>query len=105
MFFDFLDDVFLLDLSLEATQSIFNRFTVLNPNFRHSVHPQSGCDRFLIITYFDGYGDVSLMFRAGGEAILSRKRHPDLHSLLRNETGSRNRLPFILPILKDEPFL
>ena len=62
VFFDFLNDVFLLDLSFEAPQGIFNRFAVLNPNLRQSVHPQSGCDRISIITYFGAYGDVSLVF-------------------------------------------
>ena len=53
VFFNFLDDVFLLNLPLEAPQSVFNRLAVLNSNLCQSVHPQSGCDRPMIITYFD----------------------------------------------------
>jgi hypothetical protein len=34
VFLDFLDDVFLLDFSLETAQSVFDRFTILNSNFR-----------------------------------------------------------------------
>ena len=70
VFLDFLDDVFLLDFSLETAQSVFDRFTILNSNFRQLVHPQSGCDRPPIITYFDGHGDVSIVFRASWKKIL-----------------------------------
>ena len=62
MFFHFLDNVFLLDLSLEAPKCIFDGFTILNPNLSQSTHPHSGCDRFLIITYFGDYGDLSTVF-------------------------------------------
>lgn len=62
VFLDFLNDVFLLDLSFEAPQRIFDGLAILNSNFRHSIHPQSGCDRLSIITYFGGYGDVSIVF-------------------------------------------
>ena len=86
--FNFLNDVFLLDLSLEAPQSVFNGFAVLNSNFRQSVHPQSGCDRPSIITYFGGYGDVSIVLRAGREAVLSREGREDLRRMLWNETRS-----------------
>ena len=86
--FNFLNNVFLLDLSFETPQSVFNRFAVLNPNFRQSLHPQSGCDRPSIITYFGGYGDVSIVFGAGRKAILSGKGCKDLHRMLWNETRS-----------------
>jgi len=62
MFFHFLDYVFLLDLSLESPQRIFDGFTILNPNLGQSTHPHSGCDRVLIITYFGNYGDLSIVF-------------------------------------------
>jgi hypothetical protein len=53
-----------LDLSLEASQRIFDGLAILNPNLSHSIHPPSGCNRLSIITYFGGYGDVSIMFYA-----------------------------------------
>ena len=74
MFFDFLDDVFLLDFSFETPQSVFDGFTILNSNFRQLVHPQSGCNRPTIITYFDGYGDVSIVFGARRKTLLPGKR-------------------------------
>jgi hypothetical protein len=61
MFLDLFDDVFLLDLPLETAQRIFNGLAVLNSNLGHSVHPPSGCNRFSIITYFGGYGDVPIV--------------------------------------------
>ena len=63
MFLHFFNYVFLLDLSLETPQRIFDGFTILNPNLGQSIHLHSGCDRFLIITYFRDYGDLSLVFR------------------------------------------
>jgi hypothetical protein len=36
MFLDILDDIFLLDLPLEAPKSAFDRLAVLNFNFRHA---------------------------------------------------------------------
>src|SRR5438128_10959049 len=39
MFFHFLDNVFLLDPSLESPQRIFDGFTILNPNLSQSIHP------------------------------------------------------------------
>ena len=59
----FLNNVFLLDSSFETPQRIFDGFTILNPNLGQSIHLHSGCDRFLIITYFKDYGDLSLVFR------------------------------------------
>src|SRR5579859_4862935 len=42
---DFLDDVFLLHLALEAAQGIFQRLTFLDNDFSHFyIHPQSGSD-------------------------------------------------------------
>jgi hypothetical protein len=38
VFFDFSDDIFLLDFSLKAPQSIF-RFAILNTNLCQSLHP------------------------------------------------------------------
>ena len=58
---DFLNDVFLLDLSLEPSQRIFDGLAILNPNLCQSIHPPSGCNRVPIITYFRGYGDLSLV--------------------------------------------
>ena len=105
VFLDFLDDVFLLDLSLETAQSIFDRFTILNSNFRQSIHPQSGCDRLVIITYFDGHGDLSIMLRARWKTVLSSERREDLRRMLRHEKGNRNRLPFILFIPESQPLI
>jgi hypothetical protein len=36
---DFLDDVFTLDFSLEAPESILQRLALLNYDFRHAVSP------------------------------------------------------------------
>src|SRR5258708_36563831 len=48
MFFDFLDDVFLLHLALETAQGVFQGLTLLDNYFSHSkIHPQSGSDWFL----------------------------------------------------------
>ena len=41
VFLDFFDDVFLLNLTFEPPQGIFNGFSVLNPYFSQSVHPHS----------------------------------------------------------------
>jgi hypothetical protein len=35
---DFLDDIFLLDFSLEAAKGVFERLALLEPYFRHSTH-------------------------------------------------------------------
>ena len=105
VFLDFLDDVFLLDLSLETAQSIFDRFTILNSNFRQSIHPQSGCDRLVIITYFDGHGDLSLMLGACRKTLLSCERREDLRRMLRHKEGDRNRLPFVLSIPEGKPVI
>jgi len=61
VFLDFLDDVFLLYLSLEPSQRVFNGLAILNSNLSQSIHPPSGCNRLPIITYFGGYGDVSIV--------------------------------------------
>ena len=105
VFLDFLDDVFLLDLSLETPQGIFDRLTILNSNFRQSIHPHSGCDRPTIITYFDGHGDLSIMLSACRKTVLSSERREDLHRMLRHEEGDRNRLPFVLFIPSGQPIL
>ena len=39
MFFDILDDVFLLNLALEASKSTFEGFTFIQNDFRHSDSP------------------------------------------------------------------
>ena len=39
VFLDFLNDVFLLDFSLEATESVLNRLTLLNSYFSHVYTP------------------------------------------------------------------
>jgi len=70
MLLHFLNDVFLLNLSFKATQRIFDGLAILKSNLGQSVHPPSGCNRISIITYFDGYGDVSIVLRAGRQAIL-----------------------------------
>jgi hypothetical protein len=41
MFLDILDDVFLLDLTLEPAESAFNRFALLDFDFRHALTPPS----------------------------------------------------------------
>jgi hypothetical protein len=66
----FLNDVFLLNLSFKATQRIFDGLAILKSNLGHSVHPPSGCNRISIITYFDGYGDVSIVLGTGRQTIL-----------------------------------
>ena len=58
---DFLDAVFLLYLSLEPSQCVFDGLAILNSNLSQTIHPPSGCNRFSIITYFGGYGDVSIV--------------------------------------------
>jgi hypothetical protein len=50
-----------LYLSLESSQRVFNGLAVLNSNLSQSIHPPSGCNRLPIITYFGGYGDVSIV--------------------------------------------
>jgi hypothetical protein len=51
MLLDFLDDVFLLHLAFEATQSVLQRFTFLDDDFSHVyVHPQSGSDWYLTVS-------------------------------------------------------
>src|SRR5688572_8014717 len=50
VFLHFLDDVFLLDLALKPTQSIFDGFTILNANLGHSDTPLSHQNRALIIS-------------------------------------------------------
>src|SRR5690606_17375211 len=105
---DFLDDVFLLNIPLETPQCILDGFTVLNANFGHYTHPQSRSkidhELFLRpmpksnpVLYSAVYGTVSLVFGAPRQAVLSRQGGVDLRGLLRQQTGSGNRLPFILP--------
>ena len=55
--FHFLDDVFLLHLTLEAAQSIFEGFTLLNPDFRQPATPpnSSHLDGIVIARF---YGQV-----------------------------------------------
>jgi hypothetical protein len=71
VFLNFLDDVFLLNLTLEAPQRILDGLAILNSNLSQSVHPPSGCNRFSIITYFRAYDDVSTVFCTGRQAVLS----------------------------------
>ena len=85
VFFNFLNDVFLLNLALEAPQRILDGLAILKSNFRHSIHPPSGCNRIPIITYFDAYGDVSLVFGPIRQALLSCEGHAYLYCLLRFE--------------------
>ena len=40
---DFLDDVFRLHFPLEAPESVFQRFTLLDYNFCHAYSPPSPC--------------------------------------------------------------
>ena len=68
---DFLNDVFLLYFSLESSQRVFDRLAILNSNLSQSIHPPSGCTRFSIITYFGGYGDVSVVYYRSSETLLS----------------------------------
>ena len=42
--FDLFDDVFRLHLSLEAAESILQRFALLNDNFCHAYSPPSPMD-------------------------------------------------------------
>ena len=62
VFFDFLNDVFLLNPSFESPQRVFDGLSILNPNLSQSIHPPSGCNRPSIITYFGGYGHLSTLF-------------------------------------------
>ena len=39
--FDFLDNVFLLNLAFESPQRVFDGFPILNTNFSQSIHPHS----------------------------------------------------------------
>jgi len=38
VFLDVLDDVFLLDLTLETSESAFDRFALLNLDFSHATY-------------------------------------------------------------------
>src|SRR5439155_24120952 len=96
MFPYFLNNVFLLNLSLETAQSIFNGFTILNPNFSHSIHPHSGCDRLPIITYSKNYGELPVMFQPVRKAVLPGPGRAYLCRLLRDQTRGRNRLPVLV---------
>jgi len=49
VFLDFLDDVFLLNFSLETPERILDRFAVLNADFGHLQHPLSVENRPIII--------------------------------------------------------
>jgi hypothetical protein len=42
VFLNFLDDVFLLNLTFEPSQRVLDGFAILYSNFRHSLHPHSG---------------------------------------------------------------
>src|SRR5262249_15726044 len=49
VFLDFLNNIFLLHFAFESPQCILNGFAILNPNFRHSIHPLSASNRPTII--------------------------------------------------------
>ena len=113
---DVLDDVFLLNLTLESSQGVLDGFTILNPHFSQSMHPhstrQSIARRAIIarfdllrVLYFGGYGTLSAVFRQAGKEVLSGEKRPDLRRLLRDQTGSGNRLPLFLPASHCRPFL
>jgi hypothetical protein len=53
MLLDVLDDVFLLDLPLEATEGTFDRLALLNLDFGHaSIHPLTRPDDSVARTPF-----------------------------------------------------
>jgi hypothetical protein len=102
---DFLDDVFLLYLSLEPSQCVFDGLAILNSNLSQPIHPPSGCNRFSIITYFGGYGDVSIVYYRSSETLLSSEGDAYLFSMLRDKEGNRDRLPVILYLPEGEPLI
>jgi hypothetical protein len=88
----------------------------LNPHFSQSMHPHSTRQsiarraiiarfEFLRVLYFGGYGALSAVLREAGQEVLSGKKRSDLRSLLRDQTGSGDRLPLVLRAPHCRPFL
>jgi hypothetical protein len=69
VFLDFLDDVFLLNFSLEAAESILDRLALLNSDIGHCVHTPNPL--LIADAYYPAISVKESNQRWGGESLVS----------------------------------